>query len=305
MLKDDSVNGTCNDANASTNIDYQIQQEIAADTATLVMIGTVLGFAPAVFVSPFFGALGDRLGRRLNLQIPILGFLFWELAVVVSIYLRLPLWVISTWCIFVGFGGGYSFFLGGCYAYISDIVGNEQSRILRFSVVRAIFEVSSGFMQIPAAYFIEQYGFITYVWLSIAMAIAALLYISFAPCFTSLSRVFSCSSSENRVNVEKIFSDVKQLFKDKTDKRRFRLGLFFLIYFVTDLIQLSLGSTQVFILYGLGPPFCWSSATAATYTLLLQCFASLGEYRAKIILLLSPKRLLRWHVNETVGSGVP
>ena len=278
LIKDDSVNGTCNDPNANTSVDYQIQQEIAAETATLAMIGTVLGFAPAVFISPFLGALSDRLGRRLNLQIPILGFFFWQLAVVISMYVHLPLWVISMWSIFVGLGGGYTFLLSGCYAYISDLVGKEQSRLLRFSVVRAVFEVSLGFMQIPAAYFIEQYGFIPYVWLNIAMSIAALLYISFSPCFTPSSQAFSCSSKENRLNVEKVFSDVKQLFQDNTDKRRFRLGLFFLIYFVTDLIQLSLGSTQIFILYGLGPPFCWSSATAAIFTLILQCFSSFGEY---------------------------
>ncbi|XP_072029153.1 lysosomal proton-coupled steroid conjugate and bile acid symporter SLC46A3-like isoform X2 [Amphiura filiformis] len=272
LLKDDALNVSCIDKQGTNDSDYQIQQDIAAETAHWVMIGTVLSFAPAIFTGPFFGALSDRLGRKLPLLISSLGFALWLFAIGTMTVFRLPLSYLVCASLLIGVGGGYTLFLGGCYAYLSDI-SSGKSRLLRIAVARALFEGTSGLSQIPAAYFVEEYGFESLVWLTCGLFIVAILYI-LSPCIPLPPRVGSYSAKKTSFKI--LANDIMDIFAVNTEKRRIRLGMFLLIYFVTNLIQQSLGATEIFILYGLGPPLCWTSATAGVYSFTLLACGALG-----------------------------
>ncbi|XP_072028299.1 lysosomal proton-coupled steroid conjugate and bile acid symporter SLC46A3-like [Amphiura filiformis] len=272
LLKDDALNDSCINKQGTNDSDYQIQQDIAAETAYWVMIGSVFIYVPATFTGPFFGALSDRLGRKLPLLISSLAFALWLFAIGIMAVFRLPLLYLACANSIAGMGGGYTSFLGGCYAYFSD-VSRGKSRLLRIAVARAVFEGSAGLAQIPAAYFMQEYGFESLVWLTFGFVIVAILYI-LSPCIPLPPRVGSYSAKKN--SFKTLAKDIMDIFAVNTEKRRIRLGIFLLICFVTDLIQLSVGATEIFILYGLGPPLCWTSATAGIYSFTLLTCGALG-----------------------------
>ncbi len=272
LLKDDAINGTCDDKNTTSNPDYKIQQEIAADTAFWIMLATTMSYIPAVFTGPFLGALSDRLalGRKVPLLVSSMGFTMWLLALGLGVAFRLPLQFLVCCSILSGLGGGYTLFLAGCYSYLSDITSGK-SRLLRIAVARAVFEATAGLSQIPAAYFMDAYGIESLIWLSLGLFVVAIIYI-ISPCLSTHTHATS-----SHIPFKTLVKDVTSIFVVDTKKRRVRLVIFLLMYLVTDLIQLSQGATQIFIVYGLGPPLCWSSATAGTYSFTLLACGAIGK----------------------------
>ncbi len=273
LLKDDAINGTCDDKNTTSNPDYKIQEEIAAETAFWVMLGTTMAYIPAIFAGPFLGAFSDRLalGRKIPLLASSIGLTLWLLTAGLTVTFRGPLLLLACCCILSGLGGGYTLFLAGSYSYLSDITSGK-SRLLRIAVAHAIFIGAGGIAQIPAAYFMDAYGAESLIWLSLGLFLVAIIYI-LSPCLSTHTQ-----AKASYIPFKTLVYDVTSIFAVNTDKRRVRLVIFLIMFFVADLIQLSQGATQIFIVYGLGPPFCWSSATASTFTFLTLASGGIGKF---------------------------
>ena len=262
-------NGTCYDRNITTNPDYAIQQEIAAETSKWVMLSTTLCSLPALFISVIYGALGDNLGRKIHLLIPCIGGFLCICCMLVVLYLDLPLWYYVSANLLYGLGGSYQFFMVGCSAYVADITTNEKSRLMRITIVQAVLLGTMSIVQIPAGYIIDKYGYITATWICFSFALLAILYITIPGCLYESHKNYSSSDLTRTQLFKKLFSDVYDLFMTKNKrKRRDKLMLLYLMYFITDLIQLSQSDTEIQIVYGLGPPFCWTSVTAGYFAVI-------------------------------------
>ena len=271
-------NNSCLDRNVTSNPDYLIEQEIAAETSFWVMLATTISYCPALFICPLYGALGDHLGRKVHLLIPCIGGFLSIVCILVVMYLELSLTAFAWSNLLYGFGGGYQFMMAGCFAYISDITTNEESRRTRLTVVQAVLLGTMGIIELPAGYIIEYFGFITAMWVCFGFSIAAILYILIPGCLyeSHVSTPSDCVPFKKIL--KKIFTDVFDLFtKDRPGKRRDRLMLLYLMYFITDVIQLSQSDTQIQIIYGLGPPFCWTSVTAGYFAVIFLGAGTLGK----------------------------
>ena len=270
--KGNSENGTCATQNSS-DPDYVTQQEIAAELATWVMINTALSFLPVVFVAPFYGALCDRYGRKLNFVIPLLAHILCSTIVLLTVYLQLPLAVLTLGNFVMGLGGNNSFFEAGYLTYISDI-STEKSRLVRMAIVQMLLILSVGSIQIPVSYLFSV-SIPAVFWTEMAIIFAALLYVTIPGI---LEEPVCVQDTKDPISFKEITQNVYNLFAVNTEGRRYRLVLLFVIYFFTALFHLSAGASAIYGLYGLGPPFCWSARTLSLFNLTLLAFSAAGKY---------------------------
>ncbi len=272
LVKDNGENGTCINMNTS-NPDYVIQQEIAADLATWSMVNSVLISLPTVFLAPFYGVLSDRIGRKLTFAIPLVAHISQSILLLLILYLQLPLEILSFSYLVAGLGGSLSFLTSNCYAYISD-VSIKKARLIRFAVVQTVYLTAAGVAGITAGYMVDGYGFMPVAWISLALEMTAVLYLI-------IPRVLLeplAQNTKKQITVRELWNDLHQLFATNHENRRYRLLIFLTIYFLICIIQLS-SSTRVFYgIYGLGPPLCWSSITYGYYVIVSAVCGAVGEY---------------------------
>ena len=273
LVKDNGANGTCTSMNNS-DPDYVIQQEIAADMATWSMVNSALTYLPGVFLAPFYGVLSDRLGRRATFYIPIVAHVACCIMLFLIMYLRLPLVVLVFANLLDGLGGYICFLIAGCYAYISDI-STEKSRLVRLAVVQTAYFTGVALVQIPIGYIIKGYGFISIVWLSVSLLIVTILYLVI-PCV--LLETVNAKRSSKHIGAVELTHDLYNMFAVNTQSRRYRLLLILTISFFTDIIQLSTSVTMLYTIYGLGPPFCWSSVIVGYFSVVYMAFGAFGKY---------------------------
>ncbi|XP_072040953.1 proton-coupled folate transporter-like isoform X2 [Amphiura filiformis] len=266
LTKDDDINGTCNNKNTS-DPDYIIQQEIAADMATWTMINKSLSFLPVVFLAPFFGVLSDRLGRKLNFAIPITAHVIFIILILLILYLRLPLLVLTLANLVEGLGGQIYFFIAGSYAYISD-VSTKKARLVRLAVLQTVYGSAFGIVQILVAYIIQAYGFIPIAWLSTAFLIAAILYLTIP---RVLLETVEPNKTSKPIGAREFSRDLYKLFAVNDQNRNYQILIILTINFITDIVQTTISS-----LYGLGPPFCWSSVTLGYFNVVSMVFGAIG-----------------------------
>ena len=273
---DEGDDGICTDENSTSNPDYRIQQEIAADTAYWAMITTTLSYLPPLIISPLYGALSDHLGRKIQLLMPCLGeFLYIGFSLIVF-YLNLPLSVYVCGSLFYGIGGGYKCLMGAGYAYISDITDTEKSRLFRMAVVPAVFVGGMSTVQVATGYSINYFGFIPTAWVAFVLSSASILYILIPGCLPE-SHIVKTQESHDKLNCKELVRDVINLFVQNAKKRN-QLLLLFLIYFITDVFQHSQGSGAIYIIYGLGPPFYWSSVEVGYFSFTFMVTGVIGKY---------------------------
>ncbi|XP_072046557.1 uncharacterized protein [Amphiura filiformis] len=271
---DNAINGTCKYQNSS-NPDYLQRQQVADETAYWLMISTAIIYVPALFVAPFYGALSDRIGRKVNLLAPIVPNILKLILQLIVMYNNLSIAVYAYSNIISGFGGGYCFFLAGCYAYIAD-VSSGKSRIVRMSVVVAVANITASVAPLLYGYIIDVYGSSSYIpimWSAIALQVVGIVYtLIYLP---EPNRQKSMSILKLHFLTDTL-QEVFKLLKVNVHKRRIRLSLLLIIYFLTDLVQLSSGASKVFTIYGLGPPFCWSAVTLSYFNLTYYIMGAVG-----------------------------
>ena len=257
------------------------------------MITTALSYFPSLIISPLYGALGDHLGRKIHLLFPCIGEFLYIVFNLIVFHLNLPLSVYACGTLLYGFGGGYKCLMGGSFAYISDITDNEKSRLFRIAIVQAVLLGTMSIVQLLAGHSIERIGFIRTTWVASVLSSAAILYIVIPGCLPESYQVQS-QESHKKLNLKELLTDVTNLFVQSAKKRN-QLILLFLIYFITDIIQLSHGAAQIFLIYGLGPPFCWSSVGAGYVSFTYLAASMLGKIISKNLIIFAFCSYIRFH----------
>ena len=271
LVKDDTTNGTCDSFNNS-DPDYITQQEIAAEMSRWTMTNLALMSLPIVFIAPFYGALSDRLGRKLHFAFPVVAHTIFCILLLLVQYFRLPLAVLAFSYFVEGMGGQLTFFVAGCYAYISDI-STKKTRLIRLAVLQTVCYLAGGLIQLPVGYIIGAYGFIPVIWFAVSLHFVTILYLVLPNVLIETVN----SDNVSHVSPGEVLKELHDMLSINTQKRRNRLLFIFLIYFFTDIIQNSVGAGAIYTIYGLGPPFCWSSITLAYFNIVLLGFSAIGK----------------------------
>ena len=288
LIKDDSVNGSCScsdDSNSSNNTALQKQQQIAAETASWLIISTVLVYLPSLFISPLYGSWGDHLGqRKIPIIIPIVSNCLYLLLLILSVYADLPIAVYVSVALINGLGGGLTLFIAGCFSYITDVYSSEKARTFRFALLISAGNVSIGLVQLPFGYLVEYYGVIPPLCSMLLLSIVALVYIILldrdheSPSSGRQSRTSSRSTT-----MADILRGVSDLFSNNHMKRRNRIGAILVLFVVLCVIHASEAGMQILRIYGIGPPFCWSSVTLGYFNFIVQISSNLGKMHFQLL----------------------
>lgn len=273
LEKDTIDDGICELMN-TTDPDFITQQEIAGELATWTMINQALCFLPVAVLAPFYGVLSDRFGRKLSFALPFLSHVIYCIIAILTVRHHLPLAFLAFGNFVLGVGGYFTFFLNSCYAYISDI-SSENKRLVRIAIVTTTNIFSIAFVQIPISYLLEVSKSAAFL-MSLVFAILGIIYLVTPGLL--LDTVKTGDRSHKRsISFKEILQTIRALFAVNTQGRRTRLLLLFVMFFLTDIFQLSSGAGTIFGLYGLGPPFCWSPTTMAFFNIVMLVSTAIGK----------------------------
>ncbi|XP_066299396.1 proton-coupled folate transporter-like [Branchiostoma lanceolatum] len=254
------ANGTVNQqgsscyGNSSNSSEYQERQ---SDQAEAIQWATVLQLAsgiPALIVTVLIGSLSDKLGRKLNLIIPILGTLAKFLLAAFVVQFNLPLAVLIPASFINGLTGNNPALMGGAYAYIADITVEGTSRYFRHAILSAVFGLAVIVSALGGSFWFQALGIPSGIsqplWFGVGVSAFSLLYAIFAikeTCPRKPGRQLCALSN---------ISGFVQLFRAKRKTPIWPLGVLLLTFFI--LFGVNSSVMGVFLTYAIGPPFCWA-----------------------------------------------
>ena len=131
ILADDTGNSSCSTNHSDPNViaRNQVQQE----TTTWNTYLALAHFLPGLIAPVVIGSLGDVLGRRFILIMPIIGSILSNLVYLAVIYFDLSIyWLFLSTLEY--FFGGFSVIFLGSFAYIADTV-KPQDRSFRMTFI--------------------------------------------------------------------------------------------------------------------------------------------------------------------------
>ncbi|XP_078575749.1 proton-coupled folate transporter-like [Branchiostoma floridae x Branchiostoma japonicum] len=253
-------NGTVNQqgsscyGNSSNSSEYQDRQ---SDQAEAIQWATALQLSsgiPALVVTVLIGSLSDKLGRKLNLIIPIVGCLINFLVASFVVQFNLPLAVLLPGIFFLGLGGATSTLTGGCYAYVADITVKGRSRYFRQAVLQTVTGTGAIIASLAGNFWFQQQGFplgiLQPFWLTVGLGGFSLLYTIFAIKETCPRK------SDSQLCALSNVTGIVQLFKVKGRTPRWPIGVLCLVFSLLWGMYQALPG--LIVTYLVGPPFCWS-----------------------------------------------
>ncbi|XP_072018606.1 lysosomal proton-coupled steroid conjugate and bile acid symporter SLC46A3-like [Amphiura filiformis] len=262
------MNGSCVEQNQS-NPYYLRLQAVQADVAFWQMVISLCGNIPSLIVSPFWGAWSDLVGRKICMGLIVVGNIAETVILIIVVYLELPLWILAISSFLTGFLGGFWLILAQCVAYVADVTA-EKTRLLRISIVQGAPVLGYGLTQLGVGYMIQHYGFGPPLWMACIAYCVTLLYIVSPLLIETVDRKHKRDRHDIDKEASSVMAGVKNLimlFKSNVYLRRWRIGFLYTIEFMNELFNTS--SVRIAIIYGLGPPFCFSSVLVAGYTTLV------------------------------------
>ncbi|XP_066297894.1 proton-coupled folate transporter-like [Branchiostoma lanceolatum] len=209
---------------------------------------------PALVMTVMIGSLSDKLGRKLNLIIPIVGYLTNFTVAAFVVEFNLPLAVLLPGIFLLGLGGGSATLSGGSYAYMADITVEGRSRYFRQALLQAAAGAAGIVGALGGSSWFQRLGFPLGVsqpfWFAVGVSGFCLLYTIFAIKETCPRKPGSqlCALSN--------ITGIIQLFKVKRKTPRWPLGVLCLMFSLLWGMYNALPG--ILVTYLVGPPFCWS-----------------------------------------------
>ncbi|XP_072033187.1 proton-coupled folate transporter-like [Amphiura filiformis] len=244
---------------------YIILTEIQADVAWWQMVITLCGNLPSLFMAPILGACSDKVGRRLVLGLAALGYVVTSITYLIVFYFDTPLWVFPIGFFIQGLTGGHGMIIAGCAAYITDVT-TKETRMFRMAILHGIFLIGIAVPQLCIGFLIEKAGFGPALWLTLVSLIICLLYIFIPRCFLETIDK-NRWRQEAKKSKKSRFHSLLDVFRYNTGYRRLRLALIFIVEFLDEMLNAN--TVSLVIIYGLGPPFCWSPVTISGFLALV------------------------------------
>ena len=230
---------------------YIKEQQFQAQASHTVILFTLVGLVPSVFVTIQLGAYSDKMGRKLTLLSPLAGGIIRCLLSVVVIQLKLPLAALSIGYFVEGCLGGVSTLVAGCFSYIADIT-THQERSMRIFILEVSLGVGVVTSEVAVGYLIRELGFMYPIVILGSLHVLNILYVIFvleeSVVKDRSAKFFSCSQYAKMLTV---------YGRDNGTGRRWKLDLTLLILFLACVVQL--GGKDVATYFQLDSPICFDS----------------------------------------------
>ncbi|XP_022083306.1 solute carrier family 46 member 3-like [Acanthaster planci] len=256
-------------ANASDG--GMVEDDVQAEASLWILYLSTAANIPMIVSSVILGALSDRLGRKMCMVIPLVGYICQEIVYILTVCYHLPLPVLFAGDILQGMGGSFGLLFAGCLSYISDIT-TEKQRTMRIAVVEMLMLFIGGCVEVGAGFLMRDIGPFPPLALALGFNVLCLIYIAIPSAL--IETVDRDNIPENRKGLKEAGRSVVAIFKFTEDGRRWQtLLLTLFLFFITLNVH---GVTSIFILYGTAQPFCWSAVTAGLVASFVFVVGSLG-----------------------------
>ncbi|XP_074869798.1 proton-coupled folate transporter isoform X1 [Carettochelys insculpta] len=248
------------------------RQEVEASVSHWNLYINLGGFFVGLFSVTLLGPWSDRVGRRPALILPAVGMALQAAVYLLVMYLRLHVGYFLLGRILCGLLGDYNLILASSFAYVAD-VSDLQTRTFRVAVLEACLGVAGMLASIIGGQWRRAQGYIDPFWLVFAASLAAALYA--ALCLQDSVR----EKQPARLFTLRHYAAVYRLYAAPGHQgSRQKLALYSLVFFLV--VTVHFGARELFVLYELSSPLCWSSAligygSAVAYLTYLSSLAGL------------------------------
>jgi len=247
---------------------YQAHQQVSALASQWNMYKTLVAFIPALIAPLIFGALGDRIGRRMLMISPCIGSILSVSITMVIIKFDLPMWCILLTSVEDLFGGFGTLFTGA-FAVISDTVPANK-RPFRMTLIDAVAMGNAAIANLFVGYWIADQGFFSPLIFVLCGRIAALLYAIF--CIPETLAKPSQGETTKKVS---LLNAIKICIYDDGNKRIWKINTLLASFVIAELCS----TFTIMTIWEMNTPLCWESVQIAYYTfgsIMLHCVCILA-----------------------------
>ncbi|XP_038071547.1 proton-coupled folate transporter-like [Patiria miniata] len=241
----------CSDAHSDNDT---LGDKIQAESSVWLLYLTAASGIPAMLSTIVFCTMSDRLGRKIAMALPALGFAIQAAVYGFTVHFKLPLAVLFVGDATQGLTGGFGLLFAGCISYLADAT-SEKQRTIRIVIAEMLTFLVGGMNQLGQGYLIT-FGYLPSLAIAFGCNAAAFLYIV-VPWF--VIETIESSRSDRKEFID-VWRRMKRLLEFNENGRRWQMLLLdFFIFFCVGQFQ---GISAIYVLYGSAQPFCWLSSTA-------------------------------------------
>ncbi|XP_033115486.1 proton-coupled folate transporter-like [Anneissia japonica] len=212
---------------------------------------------PALFVALYVSTWSDRVGRKITMVLPTIGYIIATINCIMTYVYALPIEYLLPGNLAIGFSGSVSLVRSGSSSYVSDTVRRDDLTF-RLSVLQGVAVLGLALGQLGFSLWIEYSSFLpTFVFIGV-MLLLCLLYIVFYIKETVVRNQSTTST------IGQVLSDMIQVVVRNTNNRRSRLIFWLFVRCLTSFMMN--GSGIAAMLYFIGPPLLWSTSEIGYFT---------------------------------------
>jgi len=234
-----------------------IQKEANKIFLNLSFLNTFASVIPTLFL----GSISDKFGRKVSLLITFTGLFLRHVLYVIVMQWELPYEVMYFANVIEGLSGSMGSAIMSAFSILADTTTPGNDRAFRIALIDGLSAISAGLSVFGGGVWIKYSNFvIPMIFATLLCLVTIVLVVIFIP---------KTNNFTNEDHQKKIcsFDNIKRCFvfyyKDNGENRRKKLIVlqFILVLTVAGL----LGKTNVFVLFLLNHPFCWTEIHLNVY----------------------------------------
>ncbi|XP_022103598.1 proton-coupled folate transporter-like [Acanthaster planci] len=233
------------------------EDDIQLQASLWLLYLSMAGSVPMLIASILLGTLSDKLGRKMCIAVPLVGYIIQEAVYIATIYGELPLPVLFVGEVLLGSTGRSGLLFAGCISYIVDIT-TETQRTLRIALAEMTFLLLSGLAQVGVGYLVRDFSTLPPLLIAFGCNILCLIYIAVPGIL--IETVDRDNIPDHRKGLREACRSMVKLLKFNENGRRWQMLLLDFFLFVI-IININ-GTISIFIIYGSAAPFCWDALSA-------------------------------------------
>uniref|UniRef100_A0A8C1KQA6 Solute carrier family 46 member 3 n=1 Tax=Cyprinus carpio TaxID=7962 RepID=A0A8C1KQA6_CYPCA len=256
-------------SHCSNNHSYvTIHQAVQKETSIFLLKSELCFLIPSLISALFLVSYSDYCGRKVAIVPPLVGDTLFALCYVLVSRFSFSLTYLLAASFLSGLMGGPTTLIGGCFAYVADLCGEdlEGQKTVRMARLDMILGVLSGLASLCTGFYIKVAGFTWPFLTAVFLHLINLFYVlvvlkeSLVLPNPSLSSSGHSATEAPRLSQSQALivrlQGVYLLFAASKRRRNIVL-LLMLAAFAFFRVALQ-GGMSIFILYELNTPLCWS-----------------------------------------------
>ncbi|CAG5114695.1 unnamed protein product [Candidula unifasciata] len=250
-----------NESSASSKEESKLK-EVQEMTSDMLFFLNLTNYCPGIFTCLILGAFSNRISRKLQLAIPMCGYLTKcvVIAVVVGFNLHVN-WFFLGFAVQGALGDTCGVFLG-IFLYTTDITPRDKTRTLAMSIVEGFRGFVAAGLNVVTGHLIQRLGFNIPALLSVGLALISLVITFMLPAREAQHQYTLVDDDCHRWN-----NWWRRLISPFTRIREARVRKLVLVGFIAFLFAMaaSVGITVIESVYLMNIPFCFDAITLGWY----------------------------------------